>query len=84
LVLVNLFLHICQVFKNLNKKMKNLLKTLFVAIVAMSVTFAYAQNGTTPAKSDKKMDKKADKKMDKKEAKPKKAKKAKKAAPAAK
>jgi len=42
--------------------MKNTIKALFVAIVAMSVTFAYAQGDTkAPAKKDK-MEKKDAKK----------------------
>jgi hypothetical protein len=47
--------------------MKNVIKTLFVAIVAMSVTFAFAQE--KPAKKaakKEKMEKKSDGKMAKK------------------
>ena len=42
--------------------MKNVIKSLFVAIVAMSVTFAYAQDGTkkAPAPKKPKMEKKDD------------------------
>ncbi|MFI5141940.1 MAG: hypothetical protein ACHQII_06250 [Bacteroidia bacterium] len=64
--------------------MKNVIKTLFVAIVAMSVTFAYAQDKKTAPKKDTKMEKKEDKKMDKKADKPAKKKTAKKKKPAAK
>jgi hypothetical protein len=66
--------------------MKNVIKTLFVAIVAMSVTFAYAQDTKKkPAPKKEKMEKKTDGKMDKKDAKkPAKKKTAKKKKPAAK
>ena len=37
--------------------MKNLIKSLFVAIVAMSVTFAFAQNNGTTEKKSTKMEK---------------------------
>ncbi len=65
--------------------MKNVIKTLFVAIVAMSVTFAFAQDNTKkPAPKKEKMEKKKDDKMDKKTEKPAKKKAAKKKKPAAK
>ena len=54
MVLLRMLFIFAPVFKNLKQKMKNVLKSLFVAIVAMSVTFAYAQNNATTTKTDTK------------------------------